>query len=96
MFWVVSLPSNNVWTGGGRRIMFKVYFYNFEYYSSREGKTLEEAKEIAREAGFQSAISNEAGEVVASWCCINGFQKIYPISNSTDPNTYLRPIEDKA
>jgi hypothetical protein len=76
--------------------MFKVYFYNFGYYSSREGKTLEEAKEIARDAGFQCSIYNEAGEHAASWCPLSGFKRIYPVSNSTDPNAYLRPIEDKA
>lgn len=52
--------------------MFRIYFYNFGYYSQNEGKTAEEAKEIARKAGFQCTIQYN-GETVACFCPLNGF-----------------------
>jgi hypothetical protein len=53
--------------------MFRIFFYNFGYYSQNEAKTPEEAKEIARKAGFQCRIEKD-GEMVASYCPLNGFQ----------------------
>ncbi len=51
---------------------FRIYFINFNYYSSEEPETLEEAKQVAKRAGFQSRI--EKGEkLVASFCPIGGF-----------------------
>lgn len=54
--------------------MFKVRFVNFGYYSAQTGQTLDEAKKIARRAGFQSAIETEEGSVVASYCPVAGFR----------------------
>jgi hypothetical protein len=53
---------------------FRVYFTNFDYCSQHEGKTLDEAREIAQKAGFQASILDPQGNVVASWCPIAGFK----------------------
>jgi hypothetical protein len=73
--------------------MYKVYFYNFGYYSSDEGKTLDEAKAIAKKACFQSNIYDRNNELVMSYCTINGFSRYYPICNSNNPVDYLRKVE---
>lgn len=54
---------------------FRVYFTNFQYYSARECDTLEGARKVARDAGFQSVIE-ENGSAVASFCPIGGFRTI--------------------
>ncbi len=54
--------------------MFKVHFTNFGYYSANERETLEEAKKVARKAGFQSTIHDPSGEQVASFCPIAGLR----------------------
>jgi hypothetical protein len=54
--------------------MYKVYFLNFGYASQNEGSTLEEAKAIARKAGFQSAIYSPSGGLVGTFCPITGFK----------------------
>jgi hypothetical protein len=53
---------------------YRVYFVNFNYYSTKVGDTLEEAKEIAKSAGFQSVISYNNTNVLC-WCPIGGFRK---------------------
>lgn len=73
--------------------MYKVYFYNFGYYSQNTGNTLEEAKEIARKAGFQSTIYDPNDELVMSYCVINGFKKYYSMCSTNNSLDYLRPIE---
>jgi len=73
--------------------MFKVYFYNFGFYSAHIGKDLDEAKEIAKKAGFQSSIYNGNYERVMSYCPLNGFSRNYSAHKSNDSLDYLRPIE---
>ena len=70
--------------------MFKIYFYNFDYYSSNIGNTLDEAKEIARKACFQCTIYDMNNERVISYCPLSGFSRHYPVSNSKNPIDYLR------
>lgn len=48
--------------------MWKVYFTNLGWFSSREGNTVEQATRIARDAGFQAQIYSPAGEIVATFC----------------------------
>lgn len=55
--------------------MFKVYFYNFGYYSANEGSSLDEAKAIAKKAYFQATIIDPNGERVLCFCPIRGFHK---------------------
>jgi len=55
--------------------MFRVYFINFDYYAQEEGKTVEEAKEIARRAGFQSRVEGPNGPV-GSWCPLAGWREM--------------------
>jgi hypothetical protein len=59
--------------------MIRIYFPNFQYYSQNEGKDLEEAKEIARKAGFECRFETEDGEILGSWSIIGGFRKQYPL-----------------
>jgi hypothetical protein len=54
--------------------MFRVFFVNHNYFSQNEGRTLEQAKEIARKAGFEAAVYNDYNEVVAIFCPISGFR----------------------
>lgn len=54
---------------------FRVYFINFHYHSAQESSTLDEAKKVAKSAGFQSVIE-ENGRVVASFCPVGGFHTI--------------------
>lgn len=54
--------------------MYRVWFVNFGYASANEGKTLEDAKMIAKKAGFQSSILGPDGTVVATYDAIMGFQ----------------------
>ncbi len=56
--------------------MFKVFFTNFGYYSANERPTLEEAKVVARKAGFQSSITSPEGKVVASYCPLLGMREM--------------------
>ena len=53
--------------------MFKVFFVNLGWYSQREGRDLEEAKRIARDAGFQARIDTAGGEV-GTWCPMVGYR----------------------
>lgn len=53
--------------------MFRVFFVNFGYYSQNEGRTLEEAREICRRAGFQARVDRD-GETVATWCPLAGWR----------------------
>jgi hypothetical protein len=53
--------------------MFRVFFVNHNYFSASKGETLEEAREIARKAGFEAAVYNRYNEVVASYSPISGF-----------------------
>lgn len=55
--------------------MFRVYFTNFQYYSQNEGKTLEEAIQIAKQAGFDACIVQN-GNIVATWSILGG-TKLY-------------------
>jgi len=52
--------------------MYKVYFINFQYYSANESSSFEEAKNIAKKAGFQSTIEYN-GTIVASYCPMLGW-----------------------
>lgn len=53
---------------------FSVHFTNFGYTSSLRGRTLDEAREIARKARFQSAIY-EKDVLVGTWCPSVGFKR---------------------
>jgi hypothetical protein len=53
--------------------MFKIFFINFGYSASKAGETLEEAKKIARKAGFESRIETEDGTCVGTWSPISGY-----------------------
>lgn len=55
--------------------MYRVWFVNFGYASANEGRTLEEARKIAKKAGFQSSILGPDGTVVATYDPIAGFQE---------------------
>jgi hypothetical protein len=54
--------------------MWKVFFINFGWFSARESKTIEKAKRVARDAGFQSAIYSPEGEIVATFCPMAGMR----------------------
>jgi 7-cyano-7-deazaguanine synthase in queuosine biosynthesis len=54
--------------------MFRVYFINFDYHSQHEGNTLDEAKTIARSAGFDARIE-KSGEIVGFWSILNGYSE---------------------
>ena len=54
--------------------MFKIFFLNFGYYSANMAHTLEEAKKIARRAGFQARIDQEEKPVM-SFCPWAGFRE---------------------
>jgi hypothetical protein len=54
---------------------FRIYFINFQYYSSNEGDTMEEAKVIAKNAGFESRIE-EDGSPTIGFSPIYGFRKL--------------------
>jgi hypothetical protein len=51
--------------------MYKVYFYNFQYYSQDEGATLGEALAIGKKAGFEFTVWYN-GDAVATWSPIGG------------------------
>jgi hypothetical protein len=52
---------------------YKIYFINQDRYSAREGKDLEAAKQIARNAGFQARIENDRGEIIGTYCPLVGY-----------------------
>lgn len=55
--------------------MYKVYFVNFNYDSANKPSTIEEAKKVAKQAGFQSiVIKEENDEVVGSFDPIIGWR----------------------
>lgn len=54
--------------------MFRIWFINFGWYSQNEGHNLEEAKKIARKAGFQCRIDDPNGEPIGTWCQIAGWR----------------------
>ena len=54
---------------------YKIHFINFGYCSSHEPETLEEAKKVASRAGFQSNIIDPYGNVVVSFCPLDGFRE---------------------
>lgn len=54
--------------------MFKVFFLSFDYFSSQESSNLDDAKDVARKAGFQSVIYNPSKEIVCSYCPLTGFK----------------------
>jgi hypothetical protein len=60
---------------------YRVYFINQDRYSVREGKDLEAAKQIARNAGFQARIENDSGDVIGTYCPLAGYWNW----NRTDP-----------
>ena len=45
---------------------YRIHFTNFNYYSANESETLDGARKIAHDAGFQSTIERN-GETVASY-----------------------------
>ena len=51
---------------------YRVYFINFGYYSANESTSLEGARKIAKNAGFQSVIECR-GTQVATYCPLAGF-----------------------
>jgi hypothetical protein len=53
--------------------MYKIKFINFDYYSANTPDTLEEAKKVVRQAGFQSAVEKD-GYVVGSYCPMVGWR----------------------
>lgn len=55
--------------------MFRVFFINFGWYSWSEGRDLEEAKSIAKQAGFQSRVEDPNGRPVGSWCPLTGWRQ---------------------
>jgi hypothetical protein len=54
--------------------MFRVFFTNFGYFSQDGGATEEDARAIAKRAGFQSQITNPQGDIVATYCPLAGFR----------------------
>jgi hypothetical protein len=53
---------------------YRIFFINFGYYAHKECDTLDEAKQVAKNTGWQSVISLN-GEKVICWCPIGGFRK---------------------
>ena len=56
--------------------MYRVYFMNFKYFSANTSDTLEGAKKIAKDAGFQSVVYDDNDEIVVSFCPISGFRTL--------------------
>ncbi len=55
--------------------MYKITFVNFNYDSANEPKTIDEAKKLVRQAGFESiVIKKENNEVVGSFCPMLGWK----------------------
>lgn len=57
--------------------MYKVFFINFGYYSANESETVEQAKSVARAAGYQCHIEKD-GDVILSYMPGAGFRVWYP------------------
>lgn len=53
--------------------MYKITFVNFDYDSANQPETIDEAKKVARNAGFQSIVSYN-GEVVGTYCPMLGWK----------------------
>lgn len=53
--------------------MYKIHFINFGYDSHNEPQTIEEAKKVARQAGFQSIIKKD-DEIIGSYCPLAGWK----------------------
>jgi len=56
--------------------MYKVYFYNFGYFSANESATFEGAEKVARKAGFCSTVVDPNGNTVGSYDPIGGFRTV--------------------
>lgn len=52
---------------------FRVYLTNFQYFIDQMCDTLEQAKALAKDKGFDATIYKN-GEVVGSWSAIGGFR----------------------
>lgn len=56
--------------------MYRIYLNNFSYFLDGSWNTLDEAKQAARKAGFESSIMM-GSEVVLCWSPIGGFRRLY-------------------
>lgn len=56
--------------------MYRVYFLNFKYFSANTSDSLEGAKKIARNAGFQSVVYDVNDEAIISFCPVSGFRTL--------------------
>lgn len=55
--------------------MYKIKFINFGYDSINEPQTIDEAKKVARQAGFQSiVVKKEDNQVIGSYCPLIGWK----------------------
>jgi len=63
--------------------IYRVFFTSFGYYSSNEASTEEEARKIARKAGYQASIEKD-GKIFLSYCPAAGFRNWYPDGPAPD------------
>ncbi len=52
--------------------MYTIKFVNFGYDSFNKPATIEEAKKVARQAGFDSVIMKD-DEIIGSYCPVRGW-----------------------
>lgn len=68
--------------------MYKIYFVNFGYFSSNEGKTLFDARQIAKNAGFEARIDDPDGNPVATWSPLYGYKEYTTSSKDSADFSY--------